>query len=573
MFHGKNHLVAFWGLTPPAEAIVKPNGWFLGHAYWDDLPQEYTKNSKDLLDTAQDLWRLEGINFLRRLNGSFNLFLHDIASGKSLISTDRFCTYVLWTAELDVGVVAFSPCYDVLRRLVKSRIDLAALWSFMARTRAIGDHTLLEEIRGVRASTAICFGDSSGPTTVEWYTPRFEPEPYYSASFWAAELNTRLRQVMDKQLTGFKAPGLLLSGGLDSRLIASFCPPETRCFTLADFNNQEMKTAAKTAKICGLRHIPIVRDSNWYPIMLEEAVKHCIGLWWWLNAHFMPLETYEGEWQEIDCVLAGFYFDTFLKGYESRPDELWSNAPPLGSAEQAISFLLDFDMSQCKSLRQLEEIMRPEAFQRCREAHQQALRAELERSIPISSSIIDAWELCQFSSIYREPGHPNVTCLTSFIPTRTVIFDNRLYDMYFRVPASVKRTGAVVRWAVWQRNTRLGTLSDSNSWLPMILPLALHEKAIHARKKISRIRNWWYRGTGSKEYRSRGSWPEVGRLWVHHPKMRTVMDNLIDDPPTLLEDFFCMDAVAQAWKRHKDGQGNYPDMLNILAGLGLLQIE
>lgn len=572
LFQATNRVVAFWPSHPVAEVIVKPNGWFVGHAYWDELPSGYTEVSKDLLDMCLQLWRLEGVDFLKRLSGSFNLFLHDAASGKSLVSTDRFATYPLWRAELEGGGLAFSPCYYCLTPLIKSHIDIAALWSSIARTRAIGNRTLLERIRGVRQSTAICFEDSSGSSTIEWYTPKFEPESSRSISFWAAEFNNLLGEAIKMQLSGFESPGLLLSGGMDSRLIASFCPPQTKCFTLADFQNREMKTAAKIARICGLEHFPVIRESDWYPDMLEAAVKQCLGLWRWSNAHFMPLATYGGEWQEIDCVLMGYAFDTFFKGYEP-PAELLSNPIDLEDIEQAISFLLDVDESQCKFVSQLEEVMRVGAFEECQRTYQDVLRAELKRVIPISSCIIDAWEMLQFRSIYRVPSYAGMFTLRRFIPVRNMVFHNRFYDLYFRIPAYVRVTGDVVRRALWQRRKAMGILTDSNSWLPVVLPNSFHSAAIKTRGKVGVILNKWHRLIGSKEYRSQSAWPRVGRLWAHHPKMRAVMDSLVQDPPGLLEQFFCMDSIRRVWEKHKEGTSDYYEVISFVAGLGLLEIE
>lgn len=568
IFKTNGYIAAFWGSKPAAEVILKKYGWFLGYACWDDLPPGHSEDSKDLLDVSLDLWRLEGIGFLKRLNGSFNIFLHDEVSGKSLISTDRFGTYGLWIAELEGGWVGLSPCYEHLIPLVQKDIDMAAVWSFATRSRVVGIHTLLERIRGIEGNTAICFDSSSVPSIIQWHNPRFTPETGRSLSSWCAELNHNLGEVIGKNLSGFKSPGLLISGGLDSRLIASLCPPDTRTFTLTDFNNFEMKTAAAAAKICGLKHIKIIRDSDWYPNTLVRSAQRCSCLWRWNHAHFMQLEAFGQEWRKIDCAILGLWFDTLLKGSET-PERMWNDAFEMQDMEQTISYLLDVDASQWKAVNQLEEVMRHEIFEECRKAYQQALRAELEQVIPISACAVDAWEMLQFRTLYRKLTYPNIDCLRKMVATRNVILDNKFYDLYFRIPASLRRTGNVVRWALWQRKKILALLPDSNSRIPTFLPKAFHKAANRGQNKISNIRRWWCRRTGSKQHRSHGSWSRFDRLWAHHPQMVTVMDELVQNPTATLEQIFCIDSVDEIWKRHRDGSGNYEELLNVIAGLGL----
>ena len=570
IIQNRNQIIAFWPSQAFAEMIVKPCGWFLGNGHWDSLPSGYTKKSDDLLETSLALWRLEGVNFLKRLNGSFNLFLCDVNSGKSLVSTDRMCTNPLWKARLKHGGVAFSPCNEFLIPLVNDDIDMAALWSFLTRACPVGDRALLESIRVVRQSTAICFDESGNSKEVEWYSPKFKPEHGRSINYWGSEFNKLVSETVEKQLTGFESPGLMLSGGIDSRLIASCCPPGTKCFTAADFYNREMKTAAKIAKICNLKHTPIIRDKNWYPDTVEKSARHCPGLWRW-NAPFNQLEHYEGDWQETDCMFGGLWFDTFFKGYDI-PGELWTSPQGLKDAEKAISLIIESDEKEYKFMHQLKKVIRPEILEASREAFEKVFRTELERVIPACTNTIEVFQMAQFGAIYHSFAYQMVSYVRKFKAVLNII-DNNLYDLFFRIPVSIKQSGEIVRAALWQKNKKLAFLLDSNSWLPVFLPSSFHNTTVRARKYISRIRRNWYHLIGSREYRSHGSWPQMGRLWAHNPEMMKMINDIIAEPTPLIEEFFCMDSIEQMWKKHRDGPEDYSDILGILTGLAFCGIE
>jgi len=569
ILQNRNQVVAFWPSQAFAEMIIKPYGWFLGNGYWEDMPSGYTDDSKDLLETCLDVWRLEGVDFLKRLNGSFNLFMHDTNSGKSLVSTDRICTNPLWMATLKDGGVAFSPCNEYLISLTNQNIDMAALWSFLTRTSPVGDRTLLESIRVVRPGTAICFDGLGNSKCVEWHSPKFKPEFNHSIGYWADEFNRLVGRTVEKQLKQFQSPGLMLSGGIDSRLVASHCPPRTKCFTTADFYNREVKIAAKIAKICGLEHIPVIRDKDWYANTVEKSARHCVGLWRW-NAPFNQLENYGGDWQEIDCILGGLWFDTYFKGYDI-PDELWTSSQDINDTEKAISLIIQSDEKEYKFVHQLKEIIRPGILDASREAFEKVFRAELERVFPVCTNTIEAFQLAQFGAVYRSFAYQMVSYVRKFKAVINIV-DNQLYDLFFRIPISIKQHGEIVRTALWQKNKRLAFLANSNSWLPAFLPNSFHKTAVRARWKISHIRQKWYQLAKSREYRSHGSWPQMGRLWANNPKMQGIINGLIKNPPGLLERFFDMDSVLKIWEKHKNGSGDYSDILGIIVGISFSEV-
>lgn len=566
LHHGPHHVATYCGSPEAGDCAFSPEGLLVGYVYGDGIPDAQEESQDMLLERCLQLWGSEGTGFLSRVNGSFALFLHAVETGESLVTTDRFATYPLWIVELDSGRTAVSSHFPTLARLAGGNIDPASVWSFLTRARPVGQRSFLEGVRAIRPGTALRFAGGRLDTVVQWYTPRFEPESRRSSRYWGDQLVTCLRAAVRDQMRGCSAPGLLLSGGLDSRLVASVSPSGTRCFTLADYNNREMKTARRAARICGLEHVPILRDEDWYPDMVEYAVTHSIGLWHWHNAHFVPLKNHQGRWDEIDRVMLAMGFDTFLKGNQVQSRDLWGRNAARLEGDAVVSFLLDFGTRPSLRENEIESIMRPEAAARCREAFRDAIREELAHVTRMAGTVPDTWEMMQFRSVHRVPYFTNLTCLREFTHTRNVIFDNRLYDLYFRIPAHIRRSGDVVRSALWCRNRRLGAMLDGNSWLPTFLPSWLHRLSRKGRRRVSAVRSRWYRVTGSGGFRSHGSWPQVGRLWVHHPKLRGLMDELVSDGAYLMEDLFGIEHVRRMWEDHKSGRADHSAAVDSVAG-------
>lgn len=554
----------------PDETFGK-SGILSGHIYGDMPIVNAEADNSGLFDQMVSHWLTNGTAFLQNLNGSYALMLYHAETEALLVSTDRFATYPLWHCNLKNGGMAISSDFHSLSYLLDGTIDYASLWSYMTHARPIGQRSFYTEIRAIRPGTALIFKNGKLIQEAEWYKPRFEPEHNRSYAYWGKELSGRLEAAMFDQMKGAVGPGLLLSGGIDSRLLASLAPGNTRCVTLADFNNREMKTAAKIARICGLKHVPVIRNTDWYPDLLEYSIDNSIGLWHWHHMHFTPLQSLSGDLKTIDRVMLGMGFDTFFKGNQISFPELWQKDMARLSTDEAVSFLLNFGTIRLLKNKHIESIMNPEVVLLCKDAYRGALLEEINHVLSMSNCFPDIWDMIQFRSIWRVPYFTNLTCLRAFVPTRNIVFDNRLYDLYFRIPAKMRRSGNVVRSAVSSRNLHLSVLLDGNSWLPVFLPSSIHDFARKTRRGLSAVRNKWYRMSGSMDFKSHGSWPQVGRLWIHNSKMHKIMDDWVGEIDNLYPNMFDIKKVKEMWQNHQNGVSDCSDAIDAIAGLGILK--
>jgi hypothetical protein len=125
---------------------------------------------------------------------------------------------------------------------------------------------------------------------------------------------------------------------------------------------------------------------------------------------------------------------------------------------------------------------------------------------------------------------------------------------------------------LWQRHKGLGLLMDSNTWLPSALPKSFHHAATHSRVAIARIRNYLYMKMGYNEHRSHGAWTKISPLWVNNPKMKHTMNQILENPNSVLQKYFMMNSLQQVWKEHQEGSKDYSEILNAIAGIGLMKM-
>lgn len=147
----------------------------------------FSANGESSLAAIAELrgrWRSEGIGFLKDLNGSFALALHDAITNEVLVTTDRFSTYPLWHCMPRPDCHAISSDFTALSSLIHGTIDYASLWSFLTRARPVGQHSFYNEIKAIRPATALLFKGAKLAEETEWYQPRFEPEYGRPLSYW-----------------------------------------------------------------------------------------------------------------------------------------------------------------------------------------------------------------------------------------------------------------------------------------------------------------------------------------------------------------------------------------------------
>ena len=341
---------------------------------------QHDAQGDDLARTLLECWRGEGPKFLNRLEGSFSLFLHDAERKACLLATDPMSSRPLWYAEENGRFIVSSDLRQVAIYLSRlPDLDKAYVWSFLYRRCTVADRCFFEGIRAIEAGQAITFREGALASRSHYTAPIIQPDHRRSIGDTAAELVHTLRLTCQEALRGSRSPSLLLSGGLDSRLIAGMCPSNVTAVTLCDTINREVSIAAAIARRCGLRHRIICRDREWYGGMMEQACWDNAGLYSWNEAHFLPLSR-SGIGFQHDVTMLGFACDTLFKGaYLDWPD-LWlgwnNRRGPEPDEHQFVDLVLGIPGNSNPSVRAL---FQPAFLRECEEAFARWSRPSIGR--------------------------------------------------------------------------------------------------------------------------------------------------------------------------------------------------
>jgi asparagine synthase (glutamine-hydrolysing) len=205
------------------------------------------------------LYEQYGDGFAERLRGMFAVALWDARRRRLVLARDRFGIKPLYYRDAD-DELAFA---SELRALPRGEIDLDAVEAFLAFNSIPTPLTIFREVRKLPAGHLLVWED--GATRLERFArPEPLPERDDEEAELVEELRSRLRDSVRAHLVSDVPVGVLLSGGVDSALLAALAAEESsepvRTFSIGfeERSFDELADARRVAARYGTQHRELV---------------------------------------------------------------------------------------------------------------------------------------------------------------------------------------------------------------------------------------------------------------------------------------------------------------------------
>ncbi len=213
-------------------------------------------------DTETILYYLAryGIDGLKDLNGIFALAFFDNKNGSIFIARDRFGVKPLYYAT-DSSKFLFASEIRPIQKVLESKLDKGNLSVLLRLRYNPSPDTLYENIKKVQPGNVI---------SINIKTRELNEEPFYKPNFIPSNLSFNqaldkyeelLNQAVKRQMMSDVEIGVLLSGGIDSAIIAQKMKftnnSRIQAFTVGYHEkhfSDEISDAAETAKFLDLEH-------------------------------------------------------------------------------------------------------------------------------------------------------------------------------------------------------------------------------------------------------------------------------------------------------------------------------
>ena len=167
-------------------------------------------------------YREWGLDFAAHLNGMFAIAIWDAPARRLVLCRDRMGIKPLYYAEVPGGIV-FGSEIKALRALpgVARDIDLASLDEYMTCGYVCQPRSMVRGVTKVEPGTMVVVEPRKGLTTMRHWRLVFQPDHDRPAGEWAEEIRELFNDSARLHLRSDVPLGVLLSGGVDSTLIAA----------------------------------------------------------------------------------------------------------------------------------------------------------------------------------------------------------------------------------------------------------------------------------------------------------------------------------------------------------------
>lgn len=509
-----------------------------------------------------DLYRSGQSDRIAWLNGSFSSIIVDHDKRRIVLASDRLASRPLFVWSDHTGLAAASRLDALLADdRVPRRLSVQGLMELVAMQRTVADHTQYADVRAMQAAELWTFsnGEMSRRHTrrLSWRRPDFDERE------GAVRLAEALRRAVARRTADRVRHGLLLSGGLDARVVLAAARRLGRtpsCLTAGPFRNTEVAVAQATARRAGVPFRYFENPPSTLMDQIDPATVASDGL------YAAPINLF-GLLPEMACnhdvLLSGHGLDYTIRGYY-LPCRMIRIA---GSVTRLPWLRAIPDGTPATLVRNLRVGIKHEAVLT---VLQPRLRGEMEArkvaavAAAIAPADIDnpynAWDAYVLACLGRHYAYSDFVAMESVIAHRAVSFDPEVFDLYLSMPPQWRASGRIARAAMAALGPDLMALPDANSGFPARYPFPAEAALVFARAGLRRA-GVLSRPVVPDPTMSHGSWPNFPELLRRDPGFVARLSSLRECAAMLDTGLFSREGLAAVVDQHLERRADHAKLL------------
>ena len=205
---------------------------------------------------------LEGISFVDRIQGHFALVAHDLRTDTTHLVRDRVGVRPLHYRHVPGGIAFGSEAKALLALGPPPQVDHRSLDAYLATRSVPAPDTLFEGVKKVRPAHRVSLMLGAHVEEIAYWTlPEMDPEGTWSAADAVEAVGDGVREAVKSTLVADVPIGVLLTGGFDSSFVAAQvrrlrddAPVHTFSVDVADQPQAELPWARRVSALLDTQH-------------------------------------------------------------------------------------------------------------------------------------------------------------------------------------------------------------------------------------------------------------------------------------------------------------------------------
>jgi hypothetical protein len=185
--------------------------------------------------------------------------------------------------------------------------------------------------------------------------------------------------------------------------------------------------------------------------------------------------------------------------------------------------------------------------------------SEARQSAQLPSDIYSY--LCTWEMLPKTRYFLNTSHIRAFIPERSVILDNDLFETFLEMPPDLKRGGRIYRKALKKLDPRIANIPDINTGLSPQTPGLLREIFTLLRSIKGKV-------FPSQSIFTQGAWPDLAEMLRQNDRLRKLVEETIQDPQCLDPTIFDRDRILEMFQEHLHRKADYYVLFLLLLTFG-----
>lgn len=417
--------------------------------------------SEDLENIVDDPF-----HHIPKLDGEFLIVIE--TPSKIFVANDRFASkplFYLFDGKELVISLDYSYLWKWLSNNNRLKPDPLAFYEFLHFQRLFAETTFDTASKALPpASIITCSAYTKTISVNRYWKPDFKKRLDHRKVI-AKDLADAVRSSVTTKTRHIKNPSLLLSGGMDSRVVlGGFSKNKLpHCITIGRTPNNEVEVARSLANLIGAKHSYVTRSDSHHANILTKSVTSGGGMYSFHHGHFFDIDI-----PETDLILHGHGFDYFFQGmYLPATRRRILGRPTRSYALKSINYDLTGQYIKEAKYRvkgiDFLTLLNREYIGQATDRLRADIDSVLASITDVTTDPYDKWDYLTTSAPGRHYTYLNILSVESLAEQQTIAFTNEILDLYYSTPTTIRHGTTLLAATIKNLNPRLLEIRNANT--------------------------------------------------------------------------------------------------------------